>query len=287
MITIKDIINTREIYDYQMSMSFPYGFPVDYDIWEKSFLNDIDGEGRNIFRELRGKVAYENEKMVGFIQYGNSAIGFDENGEISSDLSYSVIRSFYFDEGYEETGRELLKTAMSDLGQSDRVYAFFHYFGMSCFARHGKLFEKYTWIAKVLQEYGFVIEHENVYYASELGKVQTLEDIDIIWKDRTKGNQQACDFMQGDNWIGECELHYLEKSNIVYLRWIYIDEKLQNQGMGSKCMNRLKHALVQRGFYKLDTDTAVDNLIAQRYYEKNGFSREGITRSYYRDSKIL
>ena len=53
MITIKDIINTREIYDYQMSMSFPYGFPVDYDIWEKSFLNDIDGEGRNIFRELR------------------------------------------------------------------------------------------------------------------------------------------------------------------------------------------------------------------------------------------
>ena len=57
--------------------------------------------------------------------------------------------------------------------------------------------------------------------------------------------------------------------------------------MGSKCMNRLKHALVQRGFCKLDTDTAVDNLIAQRYYEKNGFSREGITRSYYRDSKIL
>ena len=93
--------------------------------------------------------------------------------------------------------------------------------------------------------------------------------------------------MQGDNWIGECELHYLEKSNTVYLRWIYIDEKLQNQGMGSKCMNRLKHALVQRGFCKLDTDTAVDNLIAQRYYEKNGFSREGITRSYYRDSKIL
>ena len=88
MRTIKDIINTRELYDYRMSMSFPYGFPVDYDIWEKSFLNDIDGEGRNIFRELRGKVAYENEKMVGFIQYGNSAIGFDENGEISSDLSY-------------------------------------------------------------------------------------------------------------------------------------------------------------------------------------------------------
>ena len=47
------------------------------------------------------------------------------------------------------------------------------------------------------------------------------------------------------------------------------------------CLNALKQWLSQQGITRLDTDTAVLNLTAQRYYEKNGFTREGITRSYY------
>ena len=39
--------------------------------------------------------------------------------------------------------------------------------------------------------------------------------------------------------------------------------------------------LAERGYVRLDTDTALLNEIAQKYYEKNGFKRQGITRSYY------
>ena len=34
-----------------------------------------------------------------------------------------------------------------------------------------------------------------------------------------------------------------------------------------------------------DTDTALDNLRAQHYYEKNGFARLAVTRSFYRLDK--
>lgn len=87
MLEIREPKDFKEIYDYQMGMTFPYRFSVNYDIWKKSFLEDTDGEGRL-----------------------------------------------------------LLKEAMDELEAAHRVYAFFHYFGMNCFARHGKLFETYTWI---------------------------------------------------------------------------------------------------------------------------------------------
>ena len=32
---------------------------------------------------------------------------------------------------------------------------------------------------------------------------------------------------------------------------------------------------------RFDTDTAFDNTVARRYYEKNDFIREGVTRSYF------
>ena len=34
---------------------------------------------------------------------------------------------------------------------------------------------------------------------------------------------------------------------------------------------------------RLHTDTANNNLIAQKYYEKNGFINNGITKSYYKE----
>lgn len=144
MLEIREPKDFKEIYDYQMGMTFPYRFSVNYDIWKESFLEDTDGEGRTLFTDLYIKEAYEDDQMVGFIQYGKSAFGFDESGEISADVTYPIIRMLYFDQNHEEAGRLLLKEAMDELEAAHRVYAFFHYFGMNCFARHGKLFETYT-----------------------------------------------------------------------------------------------------------------------------------------------
>lgn len=284
MFVIRDMISTREVYDYQRKMEFPYCFLVNYENWKQSFLCDMDGEGRKLFRNLYAKVAYKNDKVVGFIQYGNTEIGFDENGAISQDISYPVIRSLYFDKECKEAGVALLQEAVKEWNTKERIYAFFHYFGMSCYARHGKLFESFEWIAEVLQEQGFVVEHENVYYSLELTGQQKEKEIELAWTERTKGDQQSCHFMMEDVWIGECEIHYLKDSDVAYLRWIYVDEKVQNKGIGTRCMEKLCSELRTQGYQKMHTDTAMDNVRAQHYYEKNGFVREGVTRSYYKTS---
>ena len=261
-------------------ISVPYFFSVDFDIWKKSFIEDFDGEGRILFKELFVKAAYANDKIVGFIQYGKTAFGFNDNGDISSEISYPVIRNFYFNKDREDAGKLLLDDAMEYFKTSEKVYAFFHYFGMSCFARHGKLFENYNYIANLLEKKGFMIEHENVYYSSVLKDTKSV-NVQIVPHNMTKGNQQYIDFILEGEQVGGCEVHYIDNAGAVYLRWIYVNGNITGRGIGSKCMGSLKHWLHQKGYTRFDTDTALSNEIAQYYYEKNEFIREGITRSYY------
>lgn len=47
-------------------------------------------------------------------------------------------------------------------------------------------------------------------------------------------------------------------------------------------MTALKADLFQRGIVRFDTDTALTNQVAQHFYEKSHFVREGLTRSYYK-----
>jgi RimJ/RimL family protein N-acetyltransferase len=280
MMRITNITNLLPVYAYQMGLQVPYFIQTDFENWKESFEHDVDGEGRLLFRQLHGKAAYDGDTLIGFIQYGNTAFGFDDCGEISQEVSYSVIRSLYFDKGREDAGKLLLEAALSEFKAAGQVYAFFHYFGMSCFARHGKLFERFDWIKELLHRYGFVVEHENVYYSTEVRDVAGSE-VELMAHDRTAGHQQMFDFFLDGKQVGGCEVHDLPTEGTVFLRWIYVNGEIQNQGVGSKCMAALKGYLYEKGMTRLDTDTALGNLIAQRYYEKNGFTREGITRSYY------
>ena len=279
MIKITDTDNLKEIFTFQLGFKTPYFFDVDFESWKKSFEDDIDGEVRTLFKKLFTIVAYDSDELLGFIQYGNTAFGFDNNGEISSAISYPVIRNLYFAKDRVDVGKLLMNEAKKKLGENERIYAFFHYFGMSCFARHGKLFENHAHIDALLKENGFEIEHENVYYSSTInGDVSS--EVTITPSDLTKGNQQYIDFRIGSNQVGGCEVHYLNEST-AYLRWIYVNGDIVGKGIGTKCMNALKAFLYMKGVKRFDTDTAIDNRVAQHYYEKNGFLREGVTRSYY------
>lgn len=279
MLKIAETNNLNDIYNFQLGFEVPYFFSVDFEYWKKSFTEDIDGEGRRLFKELNTKVVYDNDKLVGFIQYGKTAFGFAENGEISSDISYPVIRNLYFNKDRIDAGKLLLNDALENLGNNERVYAFFHYFGMSCFARHGKLFDNYTYIEALLKENDFEVEHENVYYSSTLNG-EEKSDIVVTPHYLTKGNQQYIDFILEGSQVGGCEVHYLNE-NIAYLCWIYVNGEITGKGIGTKCMKALKSFLYEKGFTRFDTDTAVNNTVAQHYYEKTGFKREGITKSYY------
>lgn len=274
MLTLTDITDLKPIFDYQTGFSAPYFFPTDFESWRESFEEDIDGEGRRLFAELRGKAAWEGERLVGFIRFGTTAFGFD--GE-----PYQVIRELYFDRDREDAGRLLLREALAGFDPARRVYAFFHYFGMSCFARHGKLFEAFPWIGELLHSHGFVTEHENVYYSAALTEAAD-PGVTLVPHDPTPGRQQTIDFLLDRTQIGGCEVHALDTPGNAYLRWIYIHDDHQNSGLGSRCMTALKLWLRRRGLTRLDTDTALDNRRAQHFYEKNGFTRMGVTRSFYR-----
>lgn len=52
--------------------------------------------------------------------------------------------------------------AMKFFGEKniDEQYSFYHYYGMKCNARHGKLFEKNFYIENLLKAFYFVKEHE-------------------------------------------------------------------------------------------------------------------------------
>ena len=282
MITIRDITNLSQVYDYQTRLPAPFFFPTDFESWKRSFLQDTDGEGRILFRDLAVKGAFDRDTLVGFVQYGHTAFGFDDHGEISSEVSYPVIRALYFDEGRETAGQQLLQTAMAAFAGCDRVYAFFHYFGMSCFARHGKLFEGFPWIEALLRQNGFQVEHENVYYSGPLTGCAG-SGITLRGQNLTAGNQQTFDFLLDGRQVGGCEVHYVTTNGVAYLWWIYVNGDLQGQGLGTQCMQALKAFLWEKDFARLDTDTALNNHIAQRYYIKTGFTHAGITRSYYRD----
>ena len=279
MLSITNTCDLKAIYNFQLSFKTPYFYNVDFDAWKQSFEADIDGEGRVLFNELNVKTVYDNQELLGFVQYGKTAFGFDDNGEISDKVSYPVIRNLYFVKDNTQAGDLLLKEALKDLGTDGRVYAFFHYFGMTCFARHGKLFESHAHIDELLKNNGYEVEHENVYYSSII-KGDEKSEVALTANDLSKGNHQYIDFKLDDTHLGGCEVHYLDE-NTAFLRWIYVNGDMVGKGIGTKCMNAVKQYLYKKGITRFDTDTALNNNIAQHYYEKNNFTREGITRSYY------
>ena len=274
MIIYKEITNYTELYAFHMNIKSPYISEVEYGDYLKSLFNDTDSYGHKLFKELHLIGAYSNEELIGFIQFGVTNIGFDDSGGISEKVNYSVIRNLYFEK--REIGETLLKTALILL--KNEVYAFFHYFGMSCFSRHGKLSSNLQEIEDLLLMNGFVSNEINVYYSTELLEEEDT-NIDIKFTDINEQRIQKLIFEKDGEFVGEAEMH-LVNENKAYLRWIYVSDNFRHLGYGSKCMRELKSYLRSIGIKRLDTDTAEDNIIAQKYYERNGFTNLGKTKSY-------
>lgn len=265
--------------DWQHTHTAPYHFPMSEDLWDASMYDDVDSDGRVLFDEIHTKTTEH-----AMIQYGYTAFGFDDNGEISDQIHYAVIRDLYFDPACPSDGLRLLDEAMDFFGNQERIYAFFHYFGMSACAQHGKLHESQRHIHDLLLENGFQVEHENVYYAKVLnGSDAADERISLTWQGLNAGSCREFAVASNGQEFGWGQVHFLPQGHIAYLRWIYIDEKRQHQGLGTAAMNTLCAQLHGMGITRFDTDTALNNTAAQGYYEKTGFTNGGITRSYYKN----
>lgn len=72
----------------------------------------------------------------------------------------------------------------------------------------------------------------------------------------------------------------MEQKDTIYLVWIGIDKNIKGKGLGTEFLNHIIDYCLTKGYRYLHTDTALNNITAQKFYIRNGFIDNGITRSY-------
>jgi len=164
-----------KLYDYFIASrrDVPYYFPVSFEHWRDSMFNDCDYDGRPLFSELETYLLANGSEIKGFIQFGLYSrtktsskklfmFSFGSNHQPERKVNffsfhsitnfvfsankkdytkqYGIIRNIHYAENAENIYMLFDKAAeyFDRLG-IDKRYAYFHYFGMSCYARQGKL----------------------------------------------------------------------------------------------------------------------------------------------------
>lgn len=280
----KKIADFKLIYDYycKVKNTVPYWFDVSYELWLESYNNDTDYDGEKMFNELVTCAVYVENDIVGFIQFGISNYTYNESGEKDYSEKCGVIRNLYFANSHS-CGDELVSLAEKYFAEKNisRKSAFFHALGMTCNAGHGKLYFGLPHIEAVLLKYGYIKEHENVYYKRMLTESDASSDrVSVSYAETNpKGLQEFAIKANGET-VGAGALVYLPQGEICYLKWIYIYDTEQGKGYASSALKTIFSDLYNKGIHRFDTDTADGNIIAQKLYEKVGFTDMGRTRSY-------
>lgn len=283
--------NVDTLFDYwnEIGKDIPYFYRTTYKLFIKSLFDDTY-EGMTIFRINNVFVVQEAGQVKGFIQYGIPTFHFTEAGKITKDISIGVIRNLYYEETRIDIGRALLDLSLNFFKENNikDIYAFYHAMGMSCNGNHGKLHEKFNYIGKLLCEEGLEIEHENIYYICDM-KEKNLEypNNSDIRVSELKDNRQKFILYDRDNKVlGSAEIKYIDnltgssEKDIIYLVWIGIDKKVKGKGLGTEFLNHIIQYCMKKGYRYLHTDTALNNKTAQKFYIRNRFIDNGITRSY-------
>lgn len=290
MLKLVDQENSQELYEYYCANlvgTAPYYHEASKKQWLESFYEDRDYEGDKKYSELVTYCSQSDAGIInGFIQFGVSSYGYDEEGEKSFKTRTGVIRQLHFLEGQTVVGQKLFKTAV-DYFQERTVplsYAFFHALGLTCTGNHGKLHESMPEIAALLLNNGFGIEHTNVYYKKNLqvAKEKIESTLHIKRAVKTEHHTQMFTFYEKEEAVGQANIAFLPETSIAYLRWIFMLDDQQNKGFGTQALQLIFEYLSQQGITELHTDTADANSRAQHVYEKNGFQHLGLTRSYMR-----
>jgi ribosomal protein S18 acetylase RimI-like enzyme len=281
-------LNAYRIFDYwnNISKDVPYFYPVNITDFITSLFHDTQ-DGEIVFNYLETYLAEEDDSILGFIQFGQPHIYWDTRGQKCYDPNIGVIRNIYFDDQRLDSGNLLIKKAEEYFNSNnfDNCFAFNHVLGVSCNACHGKLHNSKIYIENLLEEYGYSIEHENVYYSISLlnlSETKIDEDIKIVKAGRNDYDKELVYLLYKGIKIGESKLLYLDKIKLVYMKTIWVDSEYSNKGLGTKFIKLICENLANEGYIRMDLDTAKNNVIAQRFYDKNGFVNKGITRSYVR-----
>jgi len=266
----------------------PFYFDTDFGVWEKDYF-DLDGD---LFCELEGKAAVRDDgRIVGIVMYGKPRRCWNRRGEFIELPNIGIIREIYFDQDETAAGEQLLAEAMAYVSRCDDYHAFYHAFGLPSMAGHGKL--AYSWfghVEKLILDRHFAIEHENLYFAKEIG-IQPVDGalrLEIAQSDDLK-RERITAFLDARE-IGTAEVKLMDRytgtttKDAVYLTWIGIHEEFRGRGYGAKFLNGIENEYAGRGYARLHLDTANNNTIARQLYMKRGYRHLCSTRSYFKIS---
>jgi ribosomal protein S18 acetylase RimI-like enzyme len=242
--------------------------------------------GETIFKSLETYVATEKGHVLGFVQHGQPNFAWNEDGKYY-DPQIGVIRHLYFDQGRSDAGEALLAQATDDLASFPQNHAFYHILGMSCNAHHGKLHSMQRHVDQLLRRSGFEIEHENRYYVLKMKPTAPANDFQLLRGRAGDGsNEERFELLQDAEVVGAAQVRYLDTltggytRDTAYLTWIGVAEQRRGQGIGAQFLNHLTAHLCGKQLRYLHTDTASENIPAQRFYGRHGFQEQGYTRSY-------
>jgi len=274
---IKKVENLKDeqvLYEYFKEISdVPYYFSdVGFDSWRESMFSDTDN-GVPRFDELETYLLYEDNILEGFIQHG-IAIYRDEN---SAPNYHPLIRNMHYAK-HSKNPEQLIEKAFDYFKSKNmqKITAYFQCFGMSCYARQGKLHESQFYIEDLLTKYSFTPNEWNDYFSKDLSGCSISKDSEIICEifDESSKGMGIKFFFNGEQ-AGWCGLSFLA-NGISYLGYLETFEKYRGQGLGKRCMNNVFYILKEKNFKRIDTDTYT----ASDFYKKIGFDYKGIMRSY-------
>jgi ribosomal protein S18 acetylase RimI-like enzyme len=274
----------------KLSERIPYFFSVSPQRWCECLLEDKLGSER-IFRFQEIFLAIDKGEVVGFVQYGQPAFAWDENGQLYNNPRIGVIRHLYFEEGRLEAARLLFACSENYMKQFSGQHAFYHIFGMSCNAHHGKLHQSLEHVDRFLCANGYQVEHENVYYTLELeaGDPFGRHGLQLAPKPVMEPGVQNYEICLQNQIIGTIQIRFLDQltggatTDIACLTWFGLKKEFQGQGWGTQAMQLLVQDL-SKNYRQLHLDTASTNRSAQQFYERFGFQNQGRTRCYLRSS---
>lgn len=277
----------HRVFEYwnKVGTDIPYFFPVSAQQWQTCLLEDqLDGE--RIFRSLTTYLATENDQVLGFVQYGQPNFAWDEGGQKYYNPPIGVVRHLYYEKDRNDVGEALLARANDDLACFAQRYAFYHIFGMSCNAYHGKLHHSQSHVEQLLQAYDFNIEHENIYYVFDMKRIVPEENARLSFSGALGSGGTAFEIRMNTEVAGTAQVRYLDMltdgqtRDTVYLSWIGVGEKYRGQRIGTEFLKLVVQFLLDKQYRYLHTDTANSNIRAQQFYEKLGFQNKGYTRNY-------
>jgi GNAT superfamily N-acetyltransferase len=245
-----------------------------------------------MFDHLETYVAKEKGRIIGFAQVGHPHIAWDDRSDKYYDPAVSVLRHFYFEPDRLDAAEALYARTHTLLAHYPHRHAFYHIFGMSCNAYHGKLHEQLTHVNQFLLVKGFRVEHENVNYSVELlcAQQQSSSNLRLAPQARDIYGPQGYTIFLYDTAIGTVKVQFMDLLNgeaakdAVYLSLMTIIPAYRGQGWGTLALKLLCWTLREKGYLRLHLDTASTNTGAQRFYERFGFQNRGRSRSYVHPS---